>query len=60
MSGLVLTQVLKLYSPKALVVTDLKQKNLDLALKYGGRNKQPPLATKKLLEVTDGLRRPPP
>lgn len=34
-SGLVLTQVLKLYSPKSLVVTDLKQRNLDLARKYG-------------------------
>lgn len=34
-SGLVLTQVLSLYSPKALVVTDLKQRNLDLARKYG-------------------------
>ena len=28
--------------------------------KYVGQNKQPPLATKNLLEVTDGLRRPPP
>jgi threonine dehydrogenase-like Zn-dependent dehydrogenase len=34
-SGLVLTQVLKLYSPKSLVVTDLKQRNLELARKYG-------------------------
>ena len=34
-SGLVLTQVLAQYSPKALVVTDLKQRNLDLAKKYG-------------------------
>lgn len=34
-SGLVLTQVLKLYSPKALVVTDLKDKNLELAKNYG-------------------------
>lgn len=34
-SGLVLTQVLSLYSPKNLVVTDLKAKNLELAKKYG-------------------------
>jgi len=34
-SGLVLTQVLSLYSPKNLVVTDLKQENLRLAKKYG-------------------------
>jgi threonine dehydrogenase-like Zn-dependent dehydrogenase len=34
-SGLVLTQILKLYSPKSLVVTDLKQRNLELAKKYG-------------------------
>ena len=34
-SGLVLTQVLKLYSPKNLVVTDLKTRNLELARKYG-------------------------
>jgi threonine dehydrogenase-like Zn-dependent dehydrogenase len=34
-SGLVLTQVIKLFSPKNLVVTDLKQRNLVLAKKYG-------------------------
>jgi len=34
-SGLVLTQVLRLYSPRSLAVTDLKQRNLDLARKYG-------------------------
>lgn len=34
-SGLVLTQVLRLYSPRSLVVTDLRQRNLDLARKYG-------------------------
>jgi threonine dehydrogenase-like Zn-dependent dehydrogenase len=34
-SGLALTQVLKLYSPKTLVVTDLKARNLALARKYG-------------------------
>lgn len=34
-SGLVLTQVLSLHSPKNLVVTDLSQKKLDLAKKYG-------------------------
>jgi len=34
-SGLVLTQVLSQYSPAALAVTDLKDKNLELAKKYG-------------------------
>ena len=34
-SGLVLTQVAKLYSPKNLIVTDLHDKNLKLAKKYG-------------------------
>lgn len=34
-SGLVLTQVLKLFSPKNLVVTDLRERNLELARKYG-------------------------
>jgi threonine dehydrogenase-like Zn-dependent dehydrogenase len=34
-SGLVLTQVLSLYSPKNLVVTDLREPNLELAKRYG-------------------------
>lgn len=34
-SGLVMTQVISLFSPKKLVVTDLKEKNLELAKKYG-------------------------
>jgi len=34
-SGLVLTQVLSLYSPKSLVVTDLRERNLELARTYG-------------------------
>lgn len=34
-SGLIITQVLKLYSPRALVVTDLNDRNLELAKKYG-------------------------
>ncbi len=34
-SGLVLTQVLARYSPAALAVTDLKDRNLELARKYG-------------------------
>ena len=34
-SGLVLTQVMSLYSPKHLVVTDLHDKKLALAKKYG-------------------------
>lgn len=34
-SGLVLTQVIRLFSPKALAVTDLKPRNLELAHRYG-------------------------
>ena len=34
-SGLVITQVLKLFSPRSLIVTDLKDRNLELARKYG-------------------------
>ncbi len=34
-SGLVLTQVARLYSPQALAVTDLKPRNLELARRYG-------------------------
>ncbi len=34
-SGLVLTQVISRYSPKALVVTDLHERNLEMAKKYG-------------------------
>jgi len=34
-SGLVLTQVLSLFSPKNLVVTDLRDRNLELAKNYG-------------------------
>ena len=34
-SGLMLTQIMSLYSPKRLVVTDLKDRNLALAKKYG-------------------------
>jgi len=34
-SGLIMTQMLKLYSPRSLVVTDLKDRNLELARKYG-------------------------
>lgn len=34
-SGLVITQVLALYSPKNLIVTDLNPRNLELARKYG-------------------------
>ena len=34
-SGLALTQVFRLYSPGALAVTDLKDRNLQLAKKYG-------------------------
>ncbi len=34
-SGLVLTQVARLFSPEALAVTDLKERNLSIAKKYG-------------------------
>lgn len=34
-SGLMLTQVFSLYSPKNLVVTDLKDRNLEFARRYG-------------------------
>lgn len=34
-SGLMLTQIMALYSPKALVVTDLKDRNLEFARRYG-------------------------
>lgn len=34
-SGLVITQVIRQYSPKVLAVTDLNDKNLELARKYG-------------------------
>ena len=34
-SGLVLTQIMALHSPKSLVVTDLSDKKLELARKYG-------------------------
>lgn len=34
-SGLALTQVARLYSPRALAVTDLRSRNLELACKYG-------------------------
>lgn len=34
-SGLVMTQVISMFSPRNLVVTDLKQKNLELARRYG-------------------------
>jgi len=34
-SGLVLTQVVRLFNPRALAVTDLKSRNLQLAEKYG-------------------------
>lgn len=34
-SGLIMTQVTRLFSPKALAVTDLKPRNLELARRYG-------------------------
>lgn len=34
-SGLMLTQIIALYSPKRLVVTDLKDRNLEFAKRYG-------------------------
>ncbi len=54
-SGLVLTQVVRLHSPKALVVTDLNEHNLCLAKKYGATHTyQVPAAdfpTRELLEA---------
>ena len=37
-SGLMLTQLLSLYSPAELVVTDLKERNLEIARNYGATN----------------------
>ena len=37
-SGLVLTQVIRQFNPKNLAVTDLYDKNLELAAKYGATN----------------------
>lgn len=34
-SGLVMTQVVSMFSPRNLVVTDLKERNLELARRYG-------------------------
>lgn len=34
-SGLILTQVVRLFSPRALAVTDLKERNLSIARSYG-------------------------
>lgn len=34
-SGLLITQIMRLFSPKTLVCTDLKDKNLEMARKYG-------------------------
>lgn len=34
-SGLTLTQAVSLYSPRSLAVTDLRQRNLDMALSFG-------------------------
>jgi threonine dehydrogenase-like Zn-dependent dehydrogenase len=54
-SGLVLTQVVRLHSPKALVVTDLNEHNLCLAKKYGATHTyQVPTAdfpTREVLEA---------
>ena len=43
-------------SSGGIVSGDMK---LIFGVQKAGRNKQPPLATNNLLEVTDGLRRPP-
>jgi threonine dehydrogenase-like Zn-dependent dehydrogenase len=54
-SGLVLTQAVRLHSPKALVVTDLNEHNLSLAKKYGATHTyQVPAAdfpTREVLEA---------
>jgi 2-desacetyl-2-hydroxyethyl bacteriochlorophyllide A dehydrogenase len=53
-SGLVLTQVARLHSPKALVVTDLNEHNLCLAKKYGATHTyQVPAADFPTREVLD-------
>ena len=54
-SGLVLTQVLAMYSPKALAVTDLKPDNLELAKKYGATHAyQVPAADTPTMDVVRG------
>ncbi|MDQ0482461.1 zinc-dependent alcohol dehydrogenase [Guptibacillus hwajinpoensis] len=51
-SGLALTQVIKLYSPKNLVVTDLFDEKLELAKKYGATHTyKMPSADSKTMDV---------
>ncbi len=51
-SGLVITQVISLFSPKVLAVTDLNEKNLILARKYGATHTyQIPNTTDSTMDV---------
>ena len=54
----IITSHLTGWSPNPLMLYRAAGKTLDDP-QASGRNKQPPLATKNLLEDTDGLRRPP-
>lgn len=60
-SGLILTQVFRLHSPKILVVTDLNVRNLELACKYGATHTYqiptPSTPTRQVLgnEFADGF-----
>ncbi len=51
-SGLVMTQVAALYSPRTLAVTDLKPRNLELARRYGATHAyQVPSSTGSTMEA---------
>lgn len=54
-SGLVMTQVVSLYSPRNLVVTDLKDQNLALAKRYGATRtiKLPEAGTRTMSHLQD-------
>ena len=54
-SGLILTQVISQWSPAALAVTDLKDKNLELARKYGATHtyKLPHAAARSMETIGD-------
>ena len=51
--------LLALFGVGSVIMRGAGCKLLPLPLYTAGRNKQTPLATKNLLEDTDGLRRPP-
>ena len=60
-SGLILTQIVRLHSPKVLAVTDLNDRNLELARKYGATHAfkipTPESQTREILgsEFADGF-----